>query len=335
MAYLARHPILLLLLFSPGIPEYLSGSSPVAAIVLNPGQFLFQLVANLGLYGPGVLLVREALVRGRKSWPSLLAFGCAYAILEEGVALATMFNPQASVVGSLGSYGHYLGVNWVWSIGLLMVHTVCSLSLPIVLLSLTLPETRGRPLLSSRQIGVLFAIWAADVGGLFSLVLFGLHFWMGGILLGGSFALIGALAMLGARLPPSSPAQERPLPRWRPVWFVVPGFVLFPGTIGLEGVLSSVGLPAALTVLAVAGFYGVWGIVTIPGLGRRRNERALVALAAGLLAPLMVFGIAGNLAFPLVAVGDIAVLLLLVHLWARYPAPPVPSPVPAGASGFV
>ncbi|TLY00676.1 MAG: hypothetical protein E6K95_08175, partial [Thaumarchaeota archaeon] len=63
--YLRRHPVLFLLLLSPGIAEYLSGSSPVAALVINPGQFVFQIVANAGLYGPGVLLVREATVRWR------------------------------------------------------------------------------------------------------------------------------------------------------------------------------------------------------------------------------------------------------------------------------
>jgi len=71
-------------LLSPGIPEYISGSSPTSAIVLNPPMFGFQLVANLGLYGPGVLLVREAMVRWNKGWATVLLLGAAYGILEEG-----------------------------------------------------------------------------------------------------------------------------------------------------------------------------------------------------------------------------------------------------------
>ncbi|MDG6925513.1 MAG: hypothetical protein JRN09_03075 [Nitrososphaerota archaeon] len=63
---LKAHPVICLLLLIPGIPEYLSSSSPLEMVVLNPGQFLFQLAANLGLYGPGVLLVREAAVRWNK-----------------------------------------------------------------------------------------------------------------------------------------------------------------------------------------------------------------------------------------------------------------------------
>src|SRR5207244_8673312 len=74
-----------LLLLSPGIPEYLSGSSPVAALVINPGQFVFQIVANVGLYGPGALLVRAATVRWRKGWATVLLLGASYSILEERV----------------------------------------------------------------------------------------------------------------------------------------------------------------------------------------------------------------------------------------------------------
>ncbi len=56
--YLRARPILVLLLMSPGLPEYLSGSSPLNAIALNPAWFVLQLGLNLGLYGPGVLLIR-------------------------------------------------------------------------------------------------------------------------------------------------------------------------------------------------------------------------------------------------------------------------------------
>jgi hypothetical protein len=69
--------VLLLLAFTPGIPEYLSGSSAVALIVVSPLGFFLFLGLNLGLYGPGVLLLREAWIRWGKSWGSLLLFGAA------------------------------------------------------------------------------------------------------------------------------------------------------------------------------------------------------------------------------------------------------------------
>jgi len=111
LGFLRRHPVLCLLLLTPGIPEYLSSSSPLNALVLDPVMFVFQLAANLGLYGPGVLLIREASIRWKKGWATVLLLGAAYGILEEGVALSTLFNPNAGPVGELGFYGHWLGVN--------------------------------------------------------------------------------------------------------------------------------------------------------------------------------------------------------------------------------
>ena len=335
LAFFRRHPVALLLLFSPGIPEYLSGSSAVAALVLNPGLFVFQIVANLGLYGPGVLLIREALVRGGKSWPSLLAWGSAYAILEEGVALSTFFNPHSSVVGVLGFYGHFLGVSWVWAIGLLMVHTVYSISLPILLLGLVLPETRAQSLLSVRARGALLAILALDVAFLFGFVLLGEHFWMGGPILLASLAVIGGLVLLGARLGPGTIPPVGSPPRGSPRMFGVLGAALFPGTLLLEGILGSADVPAAGTFVALVGFYVVWGATVLPRLGRSGNHREMVALASGLLAPLLLFGLLSQLYLPLVIVGDVAMVGLLRHLWSHVPPPSPRDPlVPAGARGL-
>ncbi|MDA4114782.1 MAG: hypothetical protein OK474_12130 [Thaumarchaeota archaeon] len=166
-SFLRAHPILCLLILTPGIPEYLSSSSPVYTIVLNPPQFVFQLAANLGLYGPGVLLIREAIIRWNKGWGSVLLLGAAYGILEEGIALSTLFNPGAGPVGQLGYFGHWLGVSWVRSAGILPVHMIFSISIPILLLGLALPATRGKSLLSRRGIVAVAAILTADVASLF------------------------------------------------------------------------------------------------------------------------------------------------------------------------
>src|SRR5215510_707858 len=94
VGYLRRHPLLCLLLLSPGIPEYLTGSSSFAVLTLNPVQFFILLGLNVGLYGPGVILIREAMIRWKKGWASVFLLGFAYAILEEGLDLSTFFNPK-------------------------------------------------------------------------------------------------------------------------------------------------------------------------------------------------------------------------------------------------
>ena len=141
MGYLRAHPIVLLLLLTPGIPEYLSTSSPLSSMILNPVFFPIQLALNLALYGPGVLLVREAVLRWKKGWATTILLGAVYAIFEEGFALRTMFTSSTGQpVGDLAVYGRWMGVNWVWSAGLLIVHIVFSISLPIMLFGLTFPD---------------------------------------------------------------------------------------------------------------------------------------------------------------------------------------------------
>ncbi len=98
------------------------------------------------------------MVRWRKGWGSVLLLGAAYGILEEGIALSTLFNSSAGPVGQLGFYGHWLGVNWVWVAGILPVHMIFSISLPILLLGLALPGTVGKSLLSRRGIRVAYTV---------------------------------------------------------------------------------------------------------------------------------------------------------------------------------
>src|SRR2546426_10230116 len=152
--FLKSHPLLFLLLLTPGIPEYLSASSQITLLVLNPVLFFLFLGANIGLYGSGVILIREAMIRWKKGWASVFLLGVAYGIVEEGLALWTLFYSKAGPVGNLGFYGHWLGVNWVWTIGLLIFHSVYSIGLPIFLFGLVFPELRHKSLVSMRGVRI-------------------------------------------------------------------------------------------------------------------------------------------------------------------------------------
>src|SRR5437867_12218331 len=92
--FLKSHPLLFLLLLTPGIPEYLSASSQLTVLVINPLLFFLFLAANLGLYGSGVILIREAMIRWRKGWASVFLLGAAYGIAEEGLDLCTLYYPN-------------------------------------------------------------------------------------------------------------------------------------------------------------------------------------------------------------------------------------------------
>ena len=320
LGYLRARPVLCLLLLTPGIPEYLSSSSSLAGLVLFPVPFFLFLGLNLGLYGPGVLLIREAVVRWKKGWPTVLALGAAYGILEEGIALSTFYNSNAAPVANLGFYGHWVGVNWVWIPGVVMVHMVYSIGLPILLLGLALPATRGQRLVSARGVRLLFAILAADVVLLMAIVYFGEHFWMGDAIFLASLAAIAGLLYLAYRLPTT--ISSRPAGRGlSPSWLGTLGALAFPSTLVTEGIAEFLRAPpwaAIAGVLAVmAGLLHLWRW----GLGTPGHERALIATAAGLLLPIMVFGIIASARMPVVLLADIAALLFLRWLWKRYPAP--------------
>ena len=317
--FLGRHPVLCLLLLSPGIPEYLSGSSPLNALMLNPAMFLFQLVANLGLYGPGVLLVREAQVKWNKGWGSVLLLGAAYGILEEGVALSTLFNPDAGPVGALGVYGHWVGVSWVWLAGILPVHMIYSVSIPILLLGLALPETAGRPFLHGRKLAAAFMILGVDVLVLFLLVTLGEKFWMGLPVFLGSFAAIALLVLAARRVPSDTLHARTELPRRGPKVLAVLGIAFYPCVLLAEFLPKGVGAPGAVGFVCVIAVQALFLVYVVRVIGSWKNGRNRAAFAFGLVIPIAVVGVAAEAALPLTLVADAVMVAFFIKLWRGMP----------------
>ncbi len=148
----------ILALMSPVIAEMLSGSSPPREF-FNPFSFMLL----LGLYGAGVLVVRELSVVWNVGWASIIVMGAAYGILEEGVAVKSFFDPNWIDIGALGVYGRYLGTNWVWATWLTIFHSSVSITLPIFLLAMLYPRLRRERLLSRRRFEIVLLILFLDV----------------------------------------------------------------------------------------------------------------------------------------------------------------------------
>ncbi len=317
LGFLKAHPVVFLLLLTPGIPEYLSSSSYLNAVVLNPPLFFLQLAANLGLYGPGALLVREAKVRWNKGWATVLLLGAAYGILEEGVALSTLFNPAAGPVGSLGQYGHWLGVNWVWAAGIVPFHALFSISLPILLLGLALPRTVGASLLSERRIAMVTAILTVDVLLLMAVVSHSSGYWMGWGLLLSSLAVIWALSLVayhvpaGALLSHTSPsgASNRKM--------AALGVAFFPAVFLTQSVGEGAGLPAAADFVIVLLVQALFLAYVVRRAGTQGKERVLLSLSIGLILPIAVIGVIAELPLPLTLLADLAAFLFFRKLWRR------------------
>ncbi len=317
MGYLRAHPIVLLLLLTPGIPEYLSTSSPLSNIILNPVFFPIQLALNLGLYGPGVLLIREALLRWRKGWATLVLLGAAYAIFEEGFALRTMFTSStAQPVGDLAVYGRWMGINWVWSAGLLIVHIVFSISLPIMLFGLTFPDLKSRSLISSRQIAALLFILLVD-----ALILQRVVRYMPGA--GIDFLTITVMisfVLIARKVPLKILSAEKFQPRRSPRFFAILGFIVLPfeiliGAIGNGAKFPPAGTIALETLIALFLIF-----ILLRSLGTIENQRQKLALAIGLITSIALFGLLASLTFPIVILADLWIALYLRGLWRNYRA---------------
>jgi len=151
-------PALALLFLAPATGELFSGSSPPLEF-FNPA-ILFLLCL---MYGCGAILVREAVLRWKKGWLAMILLGAAYGIAEEGLAVKSFFDPGWVDIGYLGSYGRWMGINWIWTLELTAFHAVISISVPIILVTMLFWEKREESWVSERGLylalgGFLFVI---------------------------------------------------------------------------------------------------------------------------------------------------------------------------------
>lgn len=142
-------PAIVLFILSPFIAEFLLGNIGIDAIE----NYIFM----APLYGGGALLVREMARRSGRGWPAILLLGLAYAIVEEGLITQTLFNPSY--------YGHELlnaayipalGIGVWWTMFVLTLHTVWSISVSIALVESFVPKYRTKPWLG--KIGITTAV---------------------------------------------------------------------------------------------------------------------------------------------------------------------------------
>lgn len=208
-------PALFLFILAPAMGELLSGSSPPVEF-FNPINLTIMAI----LYGGGALIVRELLLRWGKGWPSLLALGAAYGIIEEGVMVQSFFNPYWVDLGNLATYGRWIGVNWIWTIELIIFHAVVSISIPITLTTLLFAEQKEKSWLSAKWFRVILILFGLDV--------------LAGVLLWGALnpqypmpwlhvflaALLSALLIMMAKRLPVPPVDENADPSSRKSFFL-------------------------------------------------------------------------------------------------------------------
>lgn len=194
-------PVIVLFVLAPLVAEVLFGATPISNIgALLPTSLL---------YGGGAVLIRELARRRSAGWGRIALLGAAYAIVEEGLAIQSMFNPDLFNAGVLG--GRWLGVNWVWSEWTVGYHIVWSISIPILLAELLFPARRAEPWLGRTGMavaGVIYAVGALAIGAIFRL--FVTPDFRTPMILNIAAALVAATLAALALAWPSAPAARPP-----------------------------------------------------------------------------------------------------------------------------
>ena len=143
-------PAVGLFFLAPLVAEFLLGDLPI--------NMLGVLVILAPLYGGGALLVRELARRTGHGWPSIFVLAFAYAVLEEAFTTQTLFNPNY-----LGLNLHLLqpafipalGIGIWWTIFVLTLHTVWSISTSLGLAESLVPDRATTPWLGRAGLVVI------------------------------------------------------------------------------------------------------------------------------------------------------------------------------------
>ena len=85
-------------------------------------------------------------------------------VAEEGLMLNTLFDPAKNTTGRA------LGVNWVWTAGMLEAHSLLSIFMPILLTEAIYDQQANESWITPRTCWILLAAFIANVFGLGRLI---------------------------------------------------------------------------------------------------------------------------------------------------------------------
>jgi len=304
-------PAVTLFFVAPIVAEFLPGNMPVTMLGL--------LTILAPVYGGGALLTRETVRRMGRGWGSILVLGLSYGIVEEAFLDQTLFNPDF-----LGLHLHLLepaylpalGIGGWWTVFVLTLHTVWSISVSIALVEAMFPDRAATPWLGGvglSIVAVLFVLAGAAMT-LSSIQRDANHFMASPSQFAWSAVICLALIVVAFRLPRRRRGTARgpaPGPWVLGIAAFASGllFLFVPqrwawGAVGIYLLLDAVWAGAILLWssrvgwdgrhrLALAGgaamAYGVHAFFETPALGTvnaftRAGNVVFIALAGGLIA---------------------------------------------------
>jgi hypothetical protein len=141
-----------LALLTPVIAELTFGSTPL--------HFAFLLLLWLPIYGAGILLIREAVTRTGRWWPSVIVLGLAYELAEDGLGLQALTSPHLYHAADWAP--QIFGLNIAYWILNAIYHIVFSAIIPIFIANLLFPAFKDRPYL--KKGGIVWVTLFALIG---------------------------------------------------------------------------------------------------------------------------------------------------------------------------
>ena len=119
-------PAFALFFLAPLVAEFFLGDFPITLI--------FLIVPLATMYGAGALLIREVARRTGRGWPTIVTLALAFGVFEEALLTQSLFNPDYADAHLLDDgFITPLGIAIPWTIFVLALHTVWSISTPIAL----------------------------------------------------------------------------------------------------------------------------------------------------------------------------------------------------------
>ncbi|PFK80066.1 hypothetical protein COJ21_00075 [Priestia megaterium] len=282
-------PIFILLLLAPALGELLLGDIPFSL------QLIPIFLLDMALYGTGAILIRETVRRWNLGWLGILMLATAYGLAEEGLATQSLFNPHFPGV-ELGTYGSLFGVNWVWSLYVLGLHIVWSISIPILLTELLFFKQRKDTWLRLPGMWITGFIYVTSLIVVAIMYLNFTNFSASPILICCTLLLIIGIVLLTLRmkiLPPDT-LPERNIRVVPPKWIV--GIIaFFAGAIffGVHEIFPSVFMISAFVPVLIDLSLFILVILFIRGWFSRNNQWKDIhslALVSGAILNTLLFG---------------------------------------------
>jgi hypothetical protein len=185
-----------LVALAPLVAEFLLGDLPI--------KLLPALIVLAPFYGGGALLIREITRRAGRGWPTIWLLALAYGIIEEAFTTQTLFNPNYMHLNLHlldSAYIPALGIGAWWTIFVLALHTVWSISVPIALIEATVPRRASTPWLGNWGLAVIVVLYLAGTVAVTSRGFQTDHFLATPAQFAASAAIVVLLVIVGFRLP--------------------------------------------------------------------------------------------------------------------------------------